>query len=275
MPSPNHPPSWFLARRNVETIRSWMPFWGWAHDHYFPVSSDGWENIPHDGPVLFVGSHNGGLAAPDMFMAMYAWFNRFGVERPIYGLMHPKVWQGCPFLASMAEECGAIVAHPKMALQALKQGSSVLVYPGGSRDVFRPYSQRHKICLQNHQGFIKLALRENIPIVPLVSDGAHETLIVLADIYPLMKQLHEHGMPWFLGIDPEVFPIYLGWPWGVAFGPLMNIPWPKPIRLRVGEAIAFERSGREAARDRDYVGQCYTTVEQSMQKLLDSLVAKP
>jgi 1-acyl-sn-glycerol-3-phosphate acyltransferase len=39
------------------------------------------------GQVLFIGSHNGGLAAPDMFMMMYDWFQRFGSDRLVYGLM--------------------------------------------------------------------------------------------------------------------------------------------------------------------------------------------
>jgi len=46
--------------------------------------------------VLFVGSHNGGIAVPDMFMMIYEWFHRFGDRHPIYGLMHPAVWKVSP-----------------------------------------------------------------------------------------------------------------------------------------------------------------------------------
>ena len=138
-----------------------------------------------------------------------------------------------------------------MAIAALRSGASLLVYPGGLQDIFRPYDLRYKIYFAGRQGFIKLALRENVPIVPVISCGTHETLIVLADCYKIMQQLHSWGMPWLFGIDPEVFPIYLGLPWGLAFGPLPNIPLPVPIHTRVCPPIVLERYGREAASDRD------------------------
>ncbi|MEM9909014.1 MAG: glycerol acyltransferase, partial [Cyanobacteria bacterium P01_D01_bin.44] len=150
---------------------------------------------------------------------------------------------------------------------------SVLVYPGGAQDVFRPHSQRHKIYLANRKGFIKLALRENVPIVPLVATGAHDTLIVLGDIYKQLRQLHDWGLlPWWRDIDPEVFPIYLGLPWGLALGPLPNIPLPAQICTHVCKPIVFERYGREPAQDLTYVGTCYKRVEQAMQTALDDLV---
>lgn len=108
--------------------------------------------------------------------------------------------------------------------------------------------------------------------MPLVSNGAHETLIVLADFYKAINQLHEWGMPWLGGIDPDVFPVYLGLPWGLSFGPLPNIPFPMPIQTRVCPPIVFERYGVAAARDRTYVTACYEMVQAQMQQALDALV---
>jgi 1-acyl-sn-glycerol-3-phosphate acyltransferase len=61
------------------------------------------------------------------------------------------------------------------------------------------------IHFAGRKGFIKLALREGVPIIPAISHGAHDTLIVLADYYPVLRQLHEWGMPWLFGLDPIVF----------------------------------------------------------------------
>lgn len=249
-----------------------MPLWGWLYHHYFRVQTSGWQHIPTGEPVLFVGSHNGGIAAPDMFMVMYDWFRRFGVQRSVYGLMHPHVWKACPPLADLAVQAGALVAHPRTAIAALRRGASVLVYPGGARDVFRPHALRHQIFFGDNQAFVKLALRERVPIIPVISCGAHDTLIVLADLYDQVRQLHEWGMPWLLGLDPEVFPVYLGWPWGLALGPLPNIPFPVQIHTQVCEAIKFEQYGRDAANDPDYVNSCYELVRSRMQQDLDRLV---
>ena len=264
---------WSLDDRNPQIIESLMPKWEWAYRHYFRVQTDGWDHIP-DGPVLFVGAHNGGLAAPDLPMFMFDWFRRFGCERPVYGLMHPKVWRVFPKMAQYAAQAGAIQAHPKMAIAALQKRASVLVYPGGAPDGFKPHRMRHQIHFSGRTGFIKLALRESIPIIPAISWGAHDTLIVLADCYEQVRQLHEKGMPWLFETDPEVFPIYLGLPWGIALGPLPNLPWPAQIHTRVCEPIIFERYGRETLKDQAYVDACYATVVRRMQLALDDLIAE-
>lgn len=263
---------WSLEEREPNVIKYLMPVWEWLYRYYFRVTTDGWHHIPSEGKMLVVGSHNGGLTAPDMYLFMYDWFRRYGTDRLLYGLMHPAVWKVAPVLARVAVNFGAVVAHPKMAIAALQKGATVGVFPGGAEDVFRPHELRHQIYFAGRKGFIKLALREEVPIVPIISKGAHDSLFVLADCYDIVQQFHEWGMPWLLGIDPMVFPIYLGLPWGLSIGPLPNIPLPVQIHTRVCAPIAFERYGRAAASDRDYVDVCYEKVRSQMQLELDRLV---
>ena len=227
--------------------------------------------------MLIVGSHNGGSATPDTSMFMYDWFVRFGYDRLAYGLMHRLAWKVAlqvPGLAQLAAESGAVMAHPKMAIAAFRRGASVLVYPGGAEDMFRPHGLRNHIHLAGRKGFIKLALREEVPIVPIISHGAHDTLMILTDVYEQALQLHKSGFPLFFEPDIGVFPIYLGLPWGLGIGPLPNIPLPVQIHTRVCAPIVFERYGREAASDRDYVDTCYELVCTQMQGELDDLIGR-
>jgi 1-acyl-sn-glycerol-3-phosphate acyltransferase len=262
---------WSLSERNPEAIKAWMPIWKWFYHNYFQVQTDGWHHIPSTGKVLLVGSHNGGLASPDTSMFLYDWFSRFGYERLAYALMHPSAWQ-TPIFARPGSQVGAIIAHPKMARAALSKDAALLVYPGGAEDLFRPYAMRNQIHLANNKAFIKLALIESAPIVPLVSRGAHETLIILTDLYSQVKQLQEWGFPWSLDGNTGVFPIFLGLPWGVGIGPIPNFPFPVQIHTRVCAPVVFERYGRSAARDRDYVDACYQRVCSHMQAELDDLI---
>jgi 1-acyl-sn-glycerol-3-phosphate acyltransferase len=262
---------WSLEERNPDAIKAWMPIWEWLYRYYFRVQTEGWHHIPPAGKMLVVGSHNGGSASPDTSMFMYDWFCRFGYERLAYGLMHPIAWR-VPGVARLAAEVGAIIAHPKPAIQALRRDAAVLVYPGGAEDMFRPYSMRDRIYFAGRKGFIKLALREEAPIIPIISHGAHDTLIILADFYEQARQLHEWGFLQPFNPEIGVFPIYLGLPWGLGIGPLPNIPLPVQIHTRVCAPIVFERYGREAACDRDYVDTCYETVRTQMQKELDDLI---
>ncbi len=262
---------WSLSERNPEAIKTWMPIWKWFYHEYFRVQTEGWHHIPSTGKVLLVGSHNGGLASPDTSMFLYDWFCRFGYERLAYALMHPAAWQ-TPLFARPGSQVGAIMAHPKMARAALQQGAALLVYPGGAKDLFRPYAMRNRIHLADNKAFIKLALIESAPIVPLVSCGAHDTLIVLTDLKEQVKQLQEWGFPWSLDGNTGVFPIFLGLPWGIGIGPIPNFPFPIRIHTRVCTPVRFERYGRAAARDRDYVDACYHRVCTQMQAELDDLL---
>ncbi|MEL7083398.1 MAG: 1-acyl-sn-glycerol-3-phosphate acyltransferase [Cyanobacteria bacterium J06597_1] len=266
---------WSLTDRDPAAIERMLPVWEWLYTHYFRVQTDGWDRIPDD-PVLFVGSHNGGLASPDLPMFMVDWFRHYGLDRAVYGLMHPGVWKVAPQLGQMGARLGAIQAHPKMAFAAFQAGASVLVYPGGARDLFRPHRLRDRIHLTGNTAFIKVALRQEVPIVPVISAGAHDTVVVLEDCYEQVKALHDRGLlPWLFNVDPEVFPIYLGLPWGLGVGPIPNLPLPVQIRTRVCPPIAFDRYGAAAARDRDYVQHCYEQVVNHMQRSLDNLIAAP
>ena len=276
-PSDSRLNGWSLDDRDPETIRQLMPLYGWFYEHYFRVETDGWHHIDPNRQALFVGSHNGGLAAPDMHMMIYDWVQRFGADVAMYGLMHPLVWGVYGDLAKTATRCGAVRAHPKMAIAALEAGAHVLVYPGGAEDTFRPYTQRDRIYFAERRGFIKLALRQAVPIIPAISWGAHDTLIVLAELYePLEAQINhlfQFDLTLIKRINPKVFPIYLGLPWGLAIGPLPNLPLPTKIWTRVCAPIEFERTGPDAARDRDYVEACYWRVKTQMQAELDQLIA--
>ncbi len=262
---------WSLTQRDPDTIRQLMPFWEFLYKYYFRVETSGWENIP-EGQVLLVGSHNGGLAAPDMVMMMYDWFRYFGTNRLAYGLMHPIAWTAYRGLTTLAAKTGAIRANPKMAIAAIEKGANILVYPGGAEDVFRPYTERDKIKFMGRKGFIKLALRYSLPIVPLISKGAHESIFVFADLYQQAKQLNKQGLfPWIFDLNPQTFPLYFGLPWGLALGPLPNIPLPVPMTTRVCPPIYFERYGEEVTSDRIYVQECYNLVVNTMQKELNIL----
>jgi 1-acyl-sn-glycerol-3-phosphate acyltransferase len=264
---------WSLDGKNPQKIKELMPIWELFYRYYFRVTSDGWEYINPEKKALLVGSHNGGLASPDMVMMIYDWFRHFGTNYPVYGLMHPLIWEVYPEMAKLAVEVGALLAHPKMAIAAFERNANVLVYPGGAQDVFRPHSERNKINLAKRKGFIKLALRENVPIIPVISYGAHDTLIVLADFYPQIKELLKtFNLPWLLNKDPIVFPVYLGLPWGIGIGPLFNFPLPAKIHLRICSPIVFENYGRKVSCDQQYVQYCYDIVETKMQLELDKLV---
>jgi 1-acyl-sn-glycerol-3-phosphate acyltransferase len=111
---------WSLEHRNPAAAESFLAMFGWFYQHYFRVQTNGWHHIPQQEPVLFVGSHNGGLSAPDMVMTIYDWYQRFGYERPVYGLMHPHMWKVLPApLAQTAAQLGPMLYATKSILRGI------------------------------------------------------------------------------------------------------------------------------------------------------------
>ena len=55
----------------------------------------------------------------------------------------------------------------------------MLVYPGGDHETFRPCWESDQIEFGGRKGFIKLALEQDVPIVPVVAIGGQETALFL------------------------------------------------------------------------------------------------
>src|SRR5262249_13079233 len=145
---------------------------GAACDLWYAPDLTGLDHLP-PGRALVVGTHNGGFMAPDMFSLMVGFWRHFGVERQAYGLAHDMVFR-LPVAGRWIAQLGAVPAHPENARKLLERDVAVLVYPGGDRDAYKPWHERHTVKFGGRKGFIRLALRTQAPIVPVVSVGAHD-----------------------------------------------------------------------------------------------------
>ena len=183
-----------------------MGWIGQLLDLWFAPDVSGLEHVP-GGPALVVGTHNGGNSAPDMFATMVAFWRHFGPDRPAYGLAHDQVCRA-PVVGRWIQKLGAVPARQAHAAELLRRGAAVLVYPGGDLDAFKPWSERHTVKFGERAGFIKTALRARVPIVPVISVGAHETFAVLTDGRDLARRL---GLKRWTRL--EVLPIILCLPW--------------------------------------------------------------
>src|SRR5678815_398688 len=155
-------------------------------------------------------------------LAFYAYF---GVERPFYQLAHNLVLS-LPGLGAL-RKYGTVAASPDNASKALESGAALLVYPGGDYEVHRPSWERHKVDFDGRKGFIRLALAQDIPIVPVVSAGGQETALFLT---------RGEGLARALGLDRafrlKVLPISLALPWGLNVGDMLgHIPLPAKITV--------------------------------------------
>ncbi len=257
-----------LERRDPEFIREVLPAFLFLARRYHHTTITGLKNVP-DGPALMVGNHNGGYLVPDMFAFMAEYWDRFGVQSPSYGLMHDFLF-GVPALGTLMAKVGAVPADPQNAATLLGRGARVLVYPGGDIDAYKPYARRHEVVFGERTGFVRVALRAGVPIVPLVSCGAHEALHVFTDGRALARRTHFKRV-----MRVEVLPVAFSLPFGLSFGPaFLYLPAPVRMKLRVLPPIHFDGLGPEDAKDPAVLRRCQEQVRGVMQRALDEMVAE-
>jgi 1-acyl-sn-glycerol-3-phosphate acyltransferase len=250
-----------LDERDPDYIRDSLPRLWLASSLYFRGEVRGLGNIPETGPVLLVGNHSGGNLTPDTTVFTLAFYAYFGVERPFYQLAHNLVLS-LPGLGAL-RKYGTVAASPDNASKALESGAALLVYPGGDYEVHRPSWERHKVDFDGRKGFIRLALAQDIPIVPVVSAGGQETALFLT---------RGEGLARALGLDRafrlKVLPISLALPWGLNVGDMLgHIPLPAKITV---EALPPIHLRDEFGPDPD-LDEVYDHVMRVMQETLDAL----
>lgn len=229
---------------------------------YHRLEVRGLDHVP-DGPAMIVGNHNGGLNPVDgLFLVHY--YRQLGYDRPVYVLAHDILFKH-PKLAAVMRSVGIVPARRETAAKVLESGHKLLVFPGGDVETLRPYRDRRKVVLAGRKGFARTSLEHEVPIVPLVSAGSHETLIVLSQGRRLAKALRLDRWARLHSL-----PVMLAFPWGLMAGPtcaLPYVPLPAKVTVQLGEPIDTGLFGGHAQ-------SLYEHVEGTMQGMLDDLYAE-
>ena len=257
-----------LDNRDPEVVARAIGMLEPALEAFFDPVVRGIERIP-EGAALYVGNHNGGLLSADTFIFGAAAFRAHGIDAVPFGLGH-EVAISLPGIHQLLVPLGAVRASHDNARLLFDEGAKVLVYPGGDLDAMRPYAKRDRIVFGRRRGYIRLALRARVPIVPVVAAGAHATYLVLTDGRALARALGLHR-----ALRIEVWPVTLSVPWGLVVGITPPyLPAPTKIFIEVMEPIRFEREGDEAADDADYVERCHERVHSAMEATLTRLATE-
>ncbi|MGI8505340.1 MAG: lysophospholipid acyltransferase family protein [Solirubrobacteraceae bacterium] len=253
-----------LDERDPDFIRERLPRMWLLASLWFRGEVRGLGNIPDSGPVLLVGNHSGGNMTPDTIVFTLAFNTYFGVERAFFQLAHNLVLS-MPGLGSL-RKFGTVAASPENAGKALRSGAALLVYPGGDYEVHRPSWQANRVDFDRRKGFIRLALQENVPIVPVVSIGGQETALFLSRGEWLARLLALDRL-----FRLKVLPISLALPWGLNVGDMLgHVPLPAKITVETLPPIDLRA---QFGPDPD-VDEVYDHLIGLMQETLDALAAE-
>jgi 1-acyl-sn-glycerol-3-phosphate acyltransferase len=163
---------------------------------------------------------------------------------------------------------GVLPAAQDSMSAALAAGHDVALWPGGEKDSLRPWTKRDEAILAGRTGFVRMAIRAGVPIVPVSTVGGPDSMPVLLRGRKLAKALQLDKLARL-----KVFPIALSAPWGIAPAALPEIPLPTKIRTAFQEPVELDRDP-DRAKDERYVSEKYEEVRQSIQHGMDTLARR-
>jgi 1-acyl-sn-glycerol-3-phosphate acyltransferase len=222
------------------------------YENYFRVKTLGIDRIPDEGPALLIANHSGTIPL-DSVMMQYAVGTEHPKERLVRTVGADLVWQ-LPLIGPLARKSGNVVACDEDAYELIRRGELVGVFPEGFKGVGKGWQQRYKLQRFGRGGFIEVALRSRVPIIPVSIVGAEEAFPMIGNAAPLAKLL---GFPYF-PITPT-FPL---------LGPLGLLPLPSRWVMEFGDPIPMDDYPADAADDAMLVFDLTDRIRDTIQQML-------
>lgn len=237
-----------LARRLYDPV----------YKHWFRVEWEGLENIPTDGGALLVANHAAAIPS-DAPVIMHGIESELG--RPVYGLAD-DLFKGLPVVGTLWSRTGGVPAHPDNAYRLLReQKQLVLVFPEGSKGPGKNFSQRYQLRRFGRGGFVEIAMRAGVPVVPIAVVGAEESMPTLYNMSRLAKSF---GLPYF--------PITANM---LAFGPLGAVTYfPAKFKLRVLPPVHFDVTPDQPRYSKSRIMDESETIRDQIQQALYDMLRK-
>lgn len=210
------------------------------------IETTGLDNIPK-GRALLVANHSFGW---DVMFPMARIAQQ--LERPVWALGEHAWWK-VPFLRKWAAACGVVDGSQENADTLLAADQLVLVLPGGLREAVKPPALRYQLLWGRRYGFVRAALRNQAPLVPMAAVGTDELFDIIGD--PLRS-----GHRWF----PR---------WGVPV-PTINLFRPRRIRSHFSIGEPIPPGPPEAERDMHVVRRLRREIEGALHELIEDELAR-
>jgi 1-acyl-sn-glycerol-3-phosphate acyltransferase len=257
---------WSLDEPDWDFFEQQKYFWNPLMDYWFRMEVEGWENLPEP-PVLLIGIHSGGPFPWDAWTVGVQWWRYFGRTRPLHGTAHDAL-MATPVVGSYFRRMGVIPAAADSMTAALAAGRDVALWPGGERDSLRAWTQRDQAILAGRTGFIKLAIRSSVPIVPISTVGGPDAMPVLATGRRIASALRLDKVARL-----KMFPIAVQAPWGISPALLPEVPFPTKIRTAFQPPVELDTDPARAEDD-DYIEDRYHAVQDAIQAGMDVLARR-
>jgi 1-acyl-sn-glycerol-3-phosphate acyltransferase len=192
--------------------------------YWFRAEWEGFEHLPKTGGALIIANHAGAIPA-DAPVIMHGIETEMG--RPVYGLAE-YLFRALPVVGTLWSRTGGVTANPDNAYRLLHdEGQLVLVFPEGTKGTGKHYRDRYQLRRFGRGGFVEIAMRAGVPIVPIAVVGNEESMPILWKSNRLAKLV---GIPYFPVTANQLL-----------LGPLGLVTYlPAKFKLRVLPPVHFD-----------------------------------
>jgi 1-acyl-sn-glycerol-3-phosphate acyltransferase len=222
------------------------------YERYFRVRTIGINRIPDEGAAMVVANHSGTIAL-DAVMLQYAVAVEHGRRRALRNVGADLVYR-LPFVGPLARKTGNVLACEEDSFELFRRGELVGVFPEGYKGVGKGWRDRYKLQRFGRGGFVEVALKAQVPIIPVAIVGAEEAFPMIGNLKPLARAL---GVPYF-PVTPT-FPL---------LGPLGLVPLPSRWVIEFGEPIPMDEHPPDAADDKMLVFDLADAIRDRIQQML-------
>jgi hypothetical protein len=92
-----------------------------------------------------------------------------------------------PFWGDMLVKNGMVLGTRENCSALMKAGQSILMFPGGAREVMRRKGEAYQLIWKERTGFARMAIEHGYDIIPFGSVGPDESFKIIADANDIQK----------------------------------------------------------------------------------------
>ena len=238
--------------------RKYLAAWGWwfafLRNIYWRIEHEGMENIPSTGSALFVSNHRGFMPLDAVMHLSLVLTHRQRVIR--FLIIHTLL--RTPVMADFLTKVGGVIANQENAERLVANGELIGLFPEGIRGTFTPYKQTHQLRDFAKSAFVKMAIENQIPIIPTAVIGH-------AEIFPILGR-----------IDSSWVTRELGWPYLpiAPMFPLAPVPLPSKWHVRVLPPVSIAGLSRSDAENVKIIRDVSRYVQSILQSNIDQMVSR-
>ncbi|NHN36538.1 acyltransferase family protein [Pseudomaricurvus alcaniphilus] len=189
---------------------------------YFAPEFIGFDEIDTEQPTLFAANH-GRFGVPDTLLLVQGIYCNTGIfAHGLADFIHYEApWKD--FLTSI----GGVVGTREMCRAIMKEGKSLLVYPGGGREVLKSKGNCYQLLWERRLGFVRMAIESGHRITPVACLGNDELFDIVTSVDALLSNpLGTRIKEKYVGDMMKQYNSDMPIPRGIGFTPI-----PKPVKL--------------------------------------------